>query len=65
VAGSIRFKRVIEVVSKLISSHGAPPLIRPDNGLVFVSCAILEWRGEAGVRTAVIDPGKPWQNASD
>ncbi len=33
VAGSIRSKRVIEVLSKLISVHGAPRYLRSDNVL--------------------------------
>jgi putative transposase len=33
-------------------------------GPEFVSKAILEWE-IAGVQTALIDPGKPWQNGSD
>ena len=65
VAGSIRSKRVIEVLSRLISTHGAPLFLRSDNGPEFVSRAILEWIGQAGIGTALIDPGKPWQNGTD
>ena len=43
VAGSIRSKRVIEVLSRLVSVHGAPLFMRSDNGPEFVSLAILEW----------------------
>ena len=32
VAGSIRSKRVIEVLSRLVSVHGAPLFLRSDNG---------------------------------
>lgn len=35
------------------------------NGPEFVSKAILDWPEIAGIRTALIDPGKPWQNGSD
>jgi putative transposase len=65
VAGSIRSGRVIEVLTRLISEHGAPKFLRSDNGPEFVSKAILEWLEIAGVQTALIDPGKPWQNGSD
>src|SRR5580692_6760747 len=39
VAGSIRSGRVIEVLSKLVSVHGAPAYLRSDNGSEFVSRA--------------------------
>jgi putative transposase len=64
VAGSIRSKRVIDVLSRLISLHGAPRFLRSDHGPEFVSRAILTWLGEAGIHTALIDPGKPWQNGT-
>lgn len=41
VAGSIRSGRVIEVLSKLVSVHGAPKHLRSDNGPEFVSSASL------------------------
>jgi putative transposase len=65
VAGSIRSKRVIEVLSRLISTHGTPLFLRSDNGPEFVSRAILEWIAESGIATALIDPGKPWQNGTN
>ena len=65
VAGSIRSKRVIEVLSRLVSVHGAPLFMRSDNGPEFVSLAILEWIASAGIATVLNDPGKPWQNGAD
>jgi putative transposase len=65
IAGSIRSARVIEVLARLISAHGAPRYLRSDNGPEFVSKAILEWLETAGIETALIDPGKPWQNGMD
>jgi len=65
VAGSIRSSRVLEQLAKLISIHGAPRYLRCDNGPEFVSKAILEWIVDAGIHTAHIDPGKPWQNGTD
>ena len=62
VAGSIRSVRVIEVLKRLISLHGAPRFLRSDNGPEFVSHAILEWLESEKIETALIDPGKPWQN---
>ena len=65
VAGSIRSKRVIEVLSRLISTHGTPLFLRSDNGPEFVSRAILELIAESGIATALIDPGKPLQNGTN
>jgi len=65
VAGSLRSGRVIEVLSKLISVRGAPKYLRSDNGPEFVSRAVLRWLQDAGVDTAPIDPGKPWQNGAN
>jgi putative transposase len=62
VAGSIRSGRVIEVLSKLITVRGAPVYLRSDNGPEFISKAVLQWLDAAGIETALIDPGKPWQN---
>src|SRR4029078_348683 len=47
VAGSIRSGRVIEVLSKLVSVHGAPKYLRSDNGPEFVSRAVLRWLSTA------------------
>lgn len=65
VAGSIRSGRVIEVLAKLVSVHGAPRVLRSDNGPEFVSGAILRWLTDERIDTAHIDPGKPWQNGTD
>lgn len=53
------------MLARLISEHGAPKLLRSDNGPEFVSKAILEWPEITGIQTVLIDPGKPWQNGSD
>jgi putative transposase len=65
VAGGIRSGRVIDVLSRLVSTHGAPRYLRSDNGPEFVSRAILRWLQEAQIETALNDPGKPWQNGAD
>lgn len=62
VGARIRSARVIEVLSQLVSDRGAPVFLRSDNGPEFVSRALLSWITEQGIRTALIDPGKPWQN---
>ncbi len=63
VTGSIRSARAIEVLSKLVTVHGAPKY--PDNGPEFVSRAVLKWLTTAQINTAHIDPGKPWPNGSN
>ena len=65
VAGSIRSRRVIEVLARLISLHGAPAFLRSDNGPEFISHAVLHWLPTNHIDTAVIDPGKPWQNGTN
>jgi putative transposase len=32
-------------------------------GPEFVAPALLKWMADQGIETALIDPGKPWQNA--
>jgi transposase InsO family protein len=65
VAGSLRSGRVIEVLTRLISARGTPMFLRSDNGPEFVSHAILSWLAEAKIETALINPGKPWQNGDN
>jgi putative transposase len=65
VSGSIRSTRVIEVLSKLASVRGAPRYLRSDNGPEFVAKRILRWLSDEKVETALIDPGKPWQNGAN
>ena len=62
VDGRIRSARVIEVLSRLVSERGAPTFLRSDNGPEFVSKALLSWIVAQGIGTALIEPGKPWQN---
>ena len=62
VDGRIRSSRVIAVLSRLVSERGAPLYLRSDNGPEFVSRALLKWIVDQGIATALIDPGKPWQN---
>ena len=64
VDGSIRSGRVIDVLSRLVSERGAPLHLRSDNGPEFVSRALLKWIVGQGIETALIDPGKPWQNGA-
>jgi len=58
----IRSPRVIDVLARLVSARGAPTFLRSDNGPEFVSRALLSWIVAQGISTALIEPGKPWQN---
>ena len=62
VDGRIRSGRVIEVLSRLVSARGAPRFVRSDNGPEFRVKALLSWIVTQGIGTALIEPGKPWQN---
>ena len=52
------------MLSRLVSERGAPRHLRSDNGPEFVSRALLAWITAQGIDTALIDPGKPWQNGA-
>jgi putative transposase len=56
VAGSIRSRRVIDVLARLVSMHGEPLFLRSDYGPEFVSHAILDWIARSGIGIALIDP---------
>jgi putative transposase len=64
VAGSIRSRRVIDVLARLVAERGAPKVLRSDNGPEFVSHALLKWIASEGIASALIEPGKPWQNGT-
>jgi putative transposase len=46
----------------LVSARGAHTFLRSDNGPEFVSKALLSWIVAQGIGTALIEPGRPWQN---
>jgi transposase InsO family protein len=50
--------------ANLVSERGAPLCLRSDNGPEFVSRTLLKWIVDQGIETALIDPGKPWQNGA-
>lgn len=61
VVGSIRSKRIIDVLSQLISVHGAPRYLRSDNGPEFVSLALLRWVKDERLESVLsvqANPGK-------
>ena len=61
VAGSIRSRRVIKVLSRLVSERGPPKALRSDNGPEFVSRALLKWIASQGIESALIErPCEAW-----
>lgn len=64
-ADSIWAQRVIEVLSRLVSLHGAPCYLRSDNGPEFVSTQLLQWAVDENLETVLIEPGKPWQRGTN
>ena len=65
VAGSIKGKRVVQVLEEVIAGRGYPKVLRSDNGPEFVSTVLLEWAVERGLHNLHIEPGKPWQNGTN
>lgn len=63
--GRLRSGRVKEVLSRLVKECGALRYQRSDNGPEFVARTLLEWIADQRIETALIDPGKPWQNGVD
>lgn len=53
---------VIDVLTDLFILRGAPNFIRSDNGPEFVAQKVRDWIGAVGARTALIEPGSPWEN---
>jgi len=61
-AHSITARTVKSVLAELFAAHGAPAVMRSDNGGEFVSSEVVDWLEESGIGTFHIAPGKPWQN---
>lgn len=43
--------------------HGTPEYLRSDNGPEFIAKKLRRWLQTAGVITAYIEPGSPWENS--
>ena len=65
VSACIRSRHVIDVLARLVSTFGVRLYQRSDNGAKFVSRAILRRLSSNANNSAQIDPGKPWQNATN
>ncbi len=58
---SITAERFITHLKELVAEHGAPMVLRSDNGPEFISDTVAAW---AGTRTGLsyVPPGQPWRN---
>jgi len=56
VVGSIKGKRVVQVLEEVIAQRGYPKVLRNDNGPEFVSTILLEWAVERGLHNLHIEP---------
>jgi putative transposase len=63
VGSSMSAERVVRTLALLAEQHGSPRYLRSDNGSEFVGRRTQQWLRDHGVQPALIDPGKPWQNA--
>ena len=59
---SISARTVKDVLAELFTCHGAPAVMRSDNGGEFIAAEVVDWLEEKGTGTFHIAPGKPWQN---
>ena len=53
---------VVRVLEQLVEIHGAPGLVKSDNGPEFVAKKVQAWLEENQIGVRYIDPGSPWQN---
>ena len=55
---------VIEMLDLAVPAHGAPQMLRADNGPEFIAAAVGRWASEHDTLQAFIPPGQPWHNGS-
>jgi transposase InsO family protein len=56
-------QQVARALDAIACKRALPQIIRSDNGPEFLSKAMMQWAGHAGVELKQIQPGKPQQNA--
>lgn len=62
-ARSFPARRVIDCLEELLVTTGRKPeWLRSDNGPEFVAAKVQQWLATAGVDSAYITPGSPWEN---
>jgi putative transposase len=61
-ARSITSERARELIAQVMAERGTPVWLRSDNGPEFIATGLRQWLAQAGIGTAYIEPGSPWQN---
>ena len=51
---------VIDMLDLAVLTHGAPQVLRADNGPKFIAAAVGRWASEHDTLQAFIPPGQPW-----
>jgi transposase InsO family protein len=54
--------KLIDVIERLVVTHGAPEQLRMDNGPELLSWALRDWCRFTGTSPIYIEPGSPWEN---
>ncbi len=62
VAGSLPAERVVRCLAAVVERYGRPGYLRTDNGTEFTARRTQAWLAARQIQSALIDPGKPWQN---
>jgi putative transposase len=62
IARSIGARRVRTTLERLFAEHGAPELLRSDNGAEFISATLVAWLAEQGVTAVPVAKASPQQN---
>ena len=62
VATSFPAAKVIAVLSRLVTQHGAPAWVKSDNGSEFIAHTLQAWLAGKDSKSHFIAPGSPWQN---
>ena len=55
---------MIALVKAAIAEHGAPPVIRSDNGPEFIAKGRQRWLADRQIKTIHITPASPWEFGS-
>jgi len=53
---------VVDALTDLFIPRGLPRFLMSDNGAEFVAIKVRAWIAAVGAKTAVIEPGSPWEN---